>query len=97
MFITEFLDKIKFDQHDNIRTMHMKKGAFDRYKFQSGKSSGLYSLQIAVTVWGSPKTILGFHNQLVLQELTESCYTCDYGLFHNFDLLFNSFFIFSAV
>ena len=32
----EFLEKVPFDQHDNIMTMHMKKRAFDRYKFQSG-------------------------------------------------------------
>ena len=37
-------------------------------------------------VWGSPKIILGFPNQLVLQGLTESCYTCSYGLFQIFDL-----------
>ena len=32
----KFLDKVPFDPHDNITTMHMKKRAFDRYKFQSG-------------------------------------------------------------
>ena len=50
--ITEFLDKVPFDQHDNITTMHMKKRAFDRCKFQSGKSSRLYSFQTAVTSLG---------------------------------------------
>ena len=51
-FITEFLDKVPIDQHGNIMPMHMKKRAFDRYEFQCGKSSRLYSLQIAVTSLG---------------------------------------------
>ena len=37
--ITEFLDKVPIAKHDNMTTMHMKKGVFDRYKFQSRKSS----------------------------------------------------------
>ena len=43
--ITEFLDKVPVDQHGNITTIHLKKKAFDRYIFQCGKSSRLYSLQ----------------------------------------------------
>ena len=50
--ITEFLDKVPFDQHDNMTTMHINKKAFDRYKFQSGKSSRLYLLQIAIISLG---------------------------------------------
>ena len=50
--ITEFLDKVPVDQHGNIMAMHLKKRAFDRYKFQCGKSSRLYSLWIAITSLG---------------------------------------------
>ena len=50
--ITEFLDKVPVDQNGNITNMHMKKRVFDRYKFQCGKSSRLYSLQIAVISLG---------------------------------------------
>ena len=50
--ITEILDKVPVDQHGNIMAMHLKKRAFDRYKFQCGKSSRLYSLWIAITSLG---------------------------------------------
>ena len=50
--ITEFLDKVAIAKHENMMTMHMKKGVFDRYKFQSGKSSRLYSFQVAITNLG---------------------------------------------
>ena len=50
--ITEFLDKVPIAKHENMMTMHMKKGVFDRYKFQSGKSSRLYSFQVAITNLG---------------------------------------------
>ena len=77
--------------------MHMKKRALDSCKFHSGKSSRLYSLQIAITSLGISQDHSWIPNQLGLQELTESCYTCGYGLFQMFDLFLIHFFIFSAV
>ena len=76
--ITEFIDKVPIDQHENITAMHIKKRAFDRHKFYNGKSLRLHSLQRAIRSLGISKTILGFHNQLGIQELTESYYAYGY-------------------
>ena len=92
--MTEFLDKVPVDQHGNITTMNMKERAFDRYKFQCGKSSRLYSLQIAITSLGISQDHSWIPNQLGHQELTKSCYTCGYGLFQIFDLFLIHFFYF---
>ena len=82
---------------DATQQMHMKKRAFDRYKFQCGKSSRLYSLQIAITSLGISQDHSWIPNQLGLQELTESCYTHGYILLKIFDLFLIQFLIFSAV
>ena len=95
--ITDFLDKYQLNNMETSRLCIWKKRALEGYKFNCGKYSRLHSLQTAITSLGISQDHSWIPNQLGLQELTESCYTCGYGLFQIFDLFLIHIWFFSSV